>query len=227
VRMLKLFFAVIFTGWVLLLFLSGCATKTESVVEEPTAVEQEAEVQEEAKPEATEEAKPEVTEEKKVEKLAEPVVVDSDSDGIPDDRDKCPDTPAGVAVDAQGCPAPAQEEFTIQFTLEFDIDSARIRTVYFEQREKAVELMSENPRAVLEQVIIEGYSDSTGTEKHNYKLSKKRAENVKQYLISELGIDPEIIGMRAFGERYPIASNRTKAGRQKNRRVLITFSVKQ
>jgi len=207
-----------------LIVFSGCATKSESVKEEKPAVE-EAQVEAEPQP-APEEKEPEKAE-AQAEAQAEPQVIavemDSDGDGIPDDMDRCPDTMPGIIVDAQGCPIEEGEEFKIEYTLEFDIDSARIKPEYLKERDEAVKLMQANPTARLTRVIVEGYADQVGTEAHNYKLSKKRAENVRQYLVSELGIDPEIIGVRAFGELYPVATNKTREGRQKNRRVVIIF----
>lgn len=228
--MLKLMKIPTITGVVffsVLLVFSGCATKSESVKEEP-AVEQQAEKQAEAEPQPQE---PEKKEPEKVEAQAETqaepqvtaVEVDSDGDGIPDDIDRCPDTAPGTIVDAHGCAVEEGEKFKIEYTLEFDIDSAHIKPEYLNERDEAVNFMKAHPTAKLTQVIVEGYADRVGTEAHNYKLSRERAENVRQSLVSELGIDPEIIGIRAFGELYPVATNETKAGRRKNRRVIVIF----
>ncbi len=211
----------------ILLVFSGCATKSESVKEEP-AVEQQAEKQAEAEPQPQPEKKePEKKEPEKAEAQAEPQVtaveVDSDGDGIPDDVDRCPDTTPGTIVDAHGCAVEKGEEFKIEYTLEFDIDSAHIKPEYLKERDEAVNFMKAHPMAKLTQVIVEGYADRVGTEAHNYKLSRERAKNVRQSLVTELGIDPEIIGIRAFGELYPVTTNKTKAGRRKNRRVIVIF----
>jgi len=67
---------------------------------------------------------------------------------------------------------------------------------------------------------IQGHTDSVGDESANLALSGKRAEAVKRYLVSQ-GIDEYILSAEGFGSSYPIASNETKAGREKNRRVVF------
>ena len=70
------------------------------------------------------------------------------------------------------------------------------------------------------QVLIEGFTDSLGTDNYNEQLSQKRAEVVKDYLIDK-GVTPDRLAAKGYGERYPVASNTTEAGRQQNRRVQI------
>ena len=202
----------------LVFVLSGCATQKEAGMEETsprerTAPEEQAAEEEEREQEAEREQEPEVAREPQ----------DSDGDGVPDELDRCPDTPRGVRVDGKGCPVVEKERFTYQATLLFDLDSAVLRREYIELRNEAVAFMEEHPEAELESVLVEGHADSTGTDAHNLKLSRTRAENVRDYLVQKLGIDPGIIAVRAFGERSPVTSNRTKEGRRKNRRVVVTF----
>jgi len=72
------------------------------------------------------------------------------------------------------------------------------------------------------QILIEGHSDKTGTAKYNQWLSEKRAVSVKNYLIS-LGINGDRIQTSGLGDTQPIADNKTKEGRLKNRRVEVTL----
>ena len=72
-------------------------------------------------------------------------------------------------------------------------------------------------------VVIEGFTDSTGSADTNQRLSEARAAAVKQALI-ERGIDPARIQTRGFGPAFPIASNETAVGRQLNRRVEVVIS---
>ncbi|WP_144821359.1 OmpA family protein [Marinobacter piscensis] len=74
-------------------------------------------------------------------------------------------------------------------------------------------------------VRVEGYTDSTGAESYNQKLSERRARAVSDELVSR-GIERRRIETKGFGEQYPVASNDTRAGRQQNRRVEIVFSDK-
>jgi len=69
---------------------------------------------------------------------------------------------------------------------------------------------------------LAGHTDNVGTDSKNMILSKDRAESVKQYLVSK-GANPSRIEATGYGETQPIASNKTAAGRQKNRRVEFTL----
>jgi len=69
-------------------------------------------------------------------------------------------------------------------------------------------------------IVIEGYTDSTGDKAYNKELSERRAETVRDFLISA-GIDPRRISVRGYGEEHPIASNDNETGRHENRRVEI------
>jgi OOP family OmpA-OmpF porin len=67
-------------------------------------------------------------------------------------------------------------------------------------------------------VVIEGHTDSVGTAAYNKKLSQRRAEAIKKYMV-ESGIDTNRLKAQGFGMDNPIASNKTEEGRQQNRRV--------
>jgi len=219
------------------LVISSCASKSKAVKEEPQPVQEEtAAVKEKpvekqvAKKEETKVVEePDISVTKKVEELAiakeTPAPNDTDGDGVYDDMDKCPGTPRGVKVDKSGCPEKIKELTTYEFVIEFDLDSTLIRDAYYKNVQEAIDFMKAHPEAELVRVMIEGHADSSGPDTYNYNLSFRRATSVKQFLRKELNIDPDIIQIRAFGERNPIASNNTKAGRQRNRRALITFSI--
>ncbi|MGO1462602.1 MAG: OmpA family protein [Marinobacter sp.] len=72
-------------------------------------------------------------------------------------------------------------------------------------------------------VRVEGYTDSTGKDSYNQKLSERRAEAVRDALLSQ-GIERSRVETKGYGEAYPVASNDTSAGRQQNRRVEIVIS---
>lgn len=69
-------------------------------------------------------------------------------------------------------------------------------------------------------VVVEGYTDSIGSDAYNMKLSERRAETVRDFMVSK-GISPTRITTRGFGKANPIASNKTAEGRAENRRVEI------
>ncbi len=157
-----------------------------------------------------------------VEKKAPPVPVDSDGDGVYDDKDKCPNTPKGIKVDSSGCPIPLTEKVVIDLKVEFDFDKANIKSVYNDHLQKVANFLAAYPDA---QGVIEGHTDSIGSEEYNHKLSHKRAENVRLYLIKNFGVKAERLKAEGFGESQPIADNKTKEGRQSNRRVIGTIST--
>jgi OOP family OmpA-OmpF porin len=139
--------------------------------------------------------------------------LDSDGDGVPDSRDKCPDTPKGQMVDENGC--------TLKLTLHinFDLNKANIKPEFDPELKKAADFIQEYKE--IPYILIEGYTDSTGPEDYNQKLSERRAEVVKQYLVDHYGIDPNRLIARGGGESNPVASNATKEGRAQNRRTEI------
>jgi len=72
-------------------------------------------------------------------------------------------------------------------------------------------------------VLVEGFTDSTGSPGLNMALSEERADAVRAALVSQ-GVPSDRIITRGYGEAYPVAGNQTPAGRQLNRRVEIVFS---
>ena len=141
-----------------------------------------------------------------------PVVeLDSDGDGVIDRLDRCPDTPAGQKVDANGCP-----DILLTLTgVNFKFDSSRIEPSSESILNQAVEALG---KASSVTVRIEGHTDSVGSDAYNLKLSQRRADAVQGYLV-EHGIAGARLTTEGKGERQPVASNATADGRYQNRRV--------
>ena len=117
-------------------------------------------------------------------------------------------------------PAPAPKPAIIEkgrqtLTVEFDFDKATIKKGYYNDIDNLVKVMKDYPDL---NVVIEGHTDSVGTDAYNKKLSQQRADAVKKYMV-ESGIDANRLKAQGFGESKPIASNDTDEGRQQNRRV--------
>jgi OOP family OmpA-OmpF porin len=149
----------------------------------------------------------------------EPVMVDGDDDGdgVPNSRDKCPNTPPGVRVDSNGCEI--IESITINLDVEeFDFDSARLKP----EMEAALDDVAARVQASSgdEYLDVVGHTDSTGPESYNLGLSERRAESAAEYLIGA-GVDESRISTSGMGESEPIADNSTREGRARNRRVEI------
>ena len=159
---------------------------------------------------------------------------DSDGDGVADKLDKCPGTPAGVVVDGSGCPlkipVPVIQEKVIITeadrkvveeaikNLEFDLGKATIRDKSYATLNRVAALLVEKNFSLK----LAGHTDNTGSMALNLRLSKERAEAVKAYLVSQ-GANPSRIEAVGYGPNQPIATNKTAAGRQLNRRVEFTL----
>jgi outer membrane protein OmpA-like peptidoglycan-associated protein len=85
---------------------------------------------------------------------------------------------------------------------------------------KLAQFLQENPDR---KVIVEGYTDSTGTASHNQSLSERRANSVRTALV-KMGVDPARIVTQGYGKEYPVAENGSVSGRAMNRRVEVTIS---
>ncbi len=145
--------------------------------------------------------------------------LDADGDGVADYLDKCPDTPKGTKVEANGCPAP-KAEITKQGTynfgnIYFDTSKATIKQESYPVLQGVITYMNGNPEAKLE---IQGYTDSLGSRASNQKLSENRANAVRDYLIGK-GIAADRLTAKGYGVSNPAATNATKDGRAKNRRI--------
>jgi outer membrane protein OmpA-like peptidoglycan-associated protein len=99
----------------------------------------------------------------------------------------------------------------------FDVDKATIKPGSAKNLDYLAQILKEYPNR---KIIIEGHTDSSGSEEHNQALSEERAFAVMGHLISR-NIDPQMMDARGYGESKPVASNETPEGRQQNRRVDI------
>ena len=144
---------------------------------------------------------------------------DSDKDGVIDKFDKCPNTPKDVLVNHYGCPV------ITTLRIHFDFNKAKIKKIYYPEIKKVAEILKANPKLKIE---IDGYTDDIGTQEYNLKLSKKRAEAIKNVLVKVYKIDPKRIITKGFGEKYPLVPNTTPTNRALNRRAeIIDITNKQ
>ena len=144
--------------------------------------------------------------------VAKPLApLDSDGDGVIDPNDMCPDTPRGTRVGPQGCPC----DLTLK--LNFAFDSSALTDSDKAQLDAAV---AELKRLNWTSGVIEGHTDSIGSDAYNQKLSERRAATVREYLIAQ-GIAESRMAPTGFGESQPVADNKTAEGRAENRRVVL------
>jgi len=112
---------------------------------------------------------------------------------------------------------PVAEKVTFAADVLFDFDKAVIKP---EGKSKLDDIANKVRGINLEVVIAIGHADSIGSDAYNQRLSVRRAESVKAYMVSK-GIEPNRVYTEGKGEKQPVASNKTREGRAKNRRVEI------
>lgn len=173
--------------------------------------------------------------------------VDSDGDGVFDYKDQCPKTPKDVAVDTQGCPLDLDKDGVFDYKdsclktplglkvdpkgcplksnlhLNFKTASDKILKESYSEIVRFAQFMKENPKYKAQ---IIGHTDSSGKAVKNMALSKRRAESTIKALVSE-GVLASRLSATGRGELDPIESNRTKEGRQANRRIEVQLSLIQ
>jgi len=140
-----------------------------------------------------------------------PPPADDDQDGVPNNIDRCPTTPRGDKVDAQGCSLRAR------LKVFFAHDSAQLMPESYADLDVLVSFLKDAPAAT---GIFEGHTDSNGSDAHNQGLSQRRADSVKKYVVSK-GIDAGRVGTKGYGESQPEADNASAEGRAQNRRVIF------
>jgi OOP family OmpA-OmpF porin len=114
-------------------------------------------------------------------------------------------------------PKPVAEKVTFAADVLFDFDKAVIKP---EGKSKLDDISNKAKGVNLEVVIAIGHADSIGSDAYNQRLSVRRAESVKAYLVSK-GIEGNRVYTEGKGEKQPVAENKTANGRAKNRRVEI------
>ena len=128
-----------------------------------------------------------------------------------------PPPPAKPMAKPAAKPKPVAEKVTLAADVLFDFDKAILKN---EGKNKLDDLATKVKAINLEVVIAIGHTDSIGSDAYNQKLSVRRAESVKAYMVSK-GVEPNRVYTEGKGEKQPVASNKTKDGRAKNRRVEI------
>jgi OOP family OmpA-OmpF porin len=157
---------------------------------------------------------------------------DSDGDGIPDFADICMDTPRGVAVGQDGCREKTmiaksvnnhhafQKDLAGDFEMIlFDFDRFELRHQYHAVLDEIALMLSTDRETNIE---IKGHTDNVGTAEYNQRLSEKRAETVKNYLVQK-GVEKDRLFPVGFGYTINQASNKSETGRALNRRVEMSI----
>lgn len=117
---------------------------------------------------------------------------------------------------------PHDKVITIELHVEFDLNKATVKPEYSDQIKKVADFMKKYPET---EALLVGHTCSLGSEEYNLKLSERRANAVRNYLVNKFGIAPSRLKTHGAGESEPIADNNTEAGREKNRRVMAVIST--
>lgn len=117
-----------------------------------------------------------------------------------------------------------QEKVSIELEVLFDNDKALIKPNYYNEVAEVAEFMNKYTNTT---AVIEGHTDSNASDSYNQQLSQRRADAVKDMLISQFGIQADRLSAIGYGESQPRASNATKEGRQQNRRVIAVIEERR
>jgi outer membrane protein W/outer membrane protein OmpA-like peptidoglycan-associated protein len=142
--------------------------------------------------------------------------LDADNDGVVDRLDQCPGTLAGAKVDARGC----EVAEVVLRGVNFETNSATLTAAARAILDGVAESLKQRPDA---KIVVAGHTDSVGKDAYNLALSQRRAAAVRDYLISK-GINGDKLSAQGYGETRPLASNDTPEGREQNRRVALEFA---
>jgi outer membrane protein OmpA-like peptidoglycan-associated protein len=146
--------------------------------------------------------------------------LDTDEDQVIDSADRCPSTPRGTAVDAEGCQVlfqPTKKTLILE-GVNFETGKATLTPESETILNGVAESLVANDSI---KVQVAGHTDNTGSSAVNARLSKQRAEAVRQFLVAH-GVAEDRLTAKGFGPSKPIASNKTAEGRAQNRRVELT-----
>ncbi|MBJ6801453.1 OmpA family protein [Geomonas propionica] len=127
-----------------------------------------------------------------------------------------------VAAPAAPVPAPAPKLCSpAVINIQFDTNKADLKPQFRNELKALADFLKEFPNA---KGVIEGHTDNVGPKALNMKLSQRRADTIRDYLVKEFGIAPDRIKAVGYGPTRPVASNKTKAGKAQNRRIESNFT---
>ena len=130
----------------------------------------------------------------------------------------CGPAPQRVVEPAPQPPPPERipEKICMTLNVEFDFDKSNVKAKYHDVIGKVAEFMKQYPTTT---TVIEGHTDNRGKYEYNIKLSERRADSVRNYLVEKFGIESSRLSTKGYGYTKPVASNDTAEGRQRNRSI--------
>ncbi|MFA5181575.1 MAG: OmpA family protein [Syntrophales bacterium] len=118
------------------------------------------------------------------------------------------------------------EKGRVRIDIEFDSNKSVVKPGYHQELKKIGDVMAANPEL---RIVIEGHTDNVGGKDYNMNLSARRADAVRAYIVEHFHVGKTRLAAKGYGMSRPIASNKTAAGRQKNRRVeaAVEYTIKK
>jgi OOP family OmpA-OmpF porin len=150
--------------------------------------------------------------------------IDSDRDGVDDAIDECYGTPANTKVNAKGCFLLIKDFKSIRININFAVDSSVIDAEFFSEVEKVANFLNDNP---LTRAVIEGHTDSDGSEEYNRALSQRRAQAIARLIVAKYNVDAIRLTAIGFGENKPVVPNNSRENKARNRRSVAVISTLQ
>ncbi|WP_245219966.1 TolC family outer membrane protein [Pseudoalteromonas arabiensis] len=141
---------------------------------------------------------------------------DDDNDGIANEQDDCPSTPAFTEVDDRGCTKYRSNTSNVEIGIPFLADSSVVRPEYMQEIARLAEFLKEHPT---KQVEIQGHASLEGPALYNRKLSEKRAFSVAELLIQQYGIAPNRVTSLGYGTDQPRINEISVRANAANRRI--------
>ncbi|RJF34803.1 flagellar motor protein MotB [Pseudoalteromonas gelatinilytica] len=152
--------------------------------------------------------------------------VDDDNDGIANETDECPSTPAFTEVDEKGCTKYRSNTSSVEIGIPFLADSSVVRPEYMQEIARLADFLKQHPNKNVE---IQGHASLEGSVQYNRKLSEKRAFSVAEILIQQYGISPNRVSSLGYGVDQPRINEISVRANAANRRIeaVITESGSQ
>ncbi|TBU94699.1 OmpA family protein [Phytopseudomonas dryadis] len=119
-------------------------------------------------------------------------------------------------VEEPVAPEPVAEAVRVELDVKFDFDKAEVKQESYGDIKSLADFMAQYPQTT---TVVEGHTDSVGTDAYNQRLSERRANAVRDALVNQYGVGADRVNAVGYGESRPVADNATEAGRAINRRV--------
>lgn len=154
----------------------------------------------------------------------DPCTCDEDADGVGDCADACLGTFRGHRIGADGCPLPLVDAVRVRLDVKFDFDRAELRPEFEGDLLKLRETLQRFPDLT---VVLEGHTDDKGKDDYNRRLSGRRAQAARDFLLRDGAIEADRVTAVGYGESRPVADNATDAGQALNRRTVAEVSTRR